>query len=300
MQCRLSLKIVGRYNERYNTKVYTQTTLSPKAFSQGLCFGAFMLFIYVIMDKKSVLLYLDSLNVLDSLTDEQAWKLIKKIRAYSAWLEYDPKEQLIDVVFVQFKNYIDVNTEKYNGICEKNKDNVRKRWDKENTTVYDRIPLDTKHTDKDTDTDTDKNKDIEKEKFSFDSWWSLYPLKEWKKKAIEYFDKKIKTQQDYDNLMRWTNGYIAVVKVKRSTGFALAYRQGDVFLNKDTRLEYLDWSVEAEVKQWLPLDKIMNEFNSDPRELEAKRTIYCGKYSEKIMLQAQSEYNIKQNAWFSI
>lgn len=164
MQCRLSLKIVGRYNERYNTKVYTQTTLSPKAFSQGLCFGAFMLFIYVIMDKKSVLLYLDSLNVLDSLTDEQAWKLIKKIRAYSAWLEYDPKEQLIDVVFVQFKNYIDVNTEKYNGICEKNKDNVRKRWDKENTTVYDRIPLDTKHTDKDTDTDTDTDKESKKKK----------------------------------------------------------------------------------------------------------------------------------------
>lgn len=142
---------------------------------------------------------------------------------------------------------------------------------------------------------------IEKDKdFSFDSWWSLYPLKEWKKKAMEYFDKKIKTQEDYDNLIKWTNGYIAVVKVRRSTGFALAYRQGDVFLNKDTRLEYLDWSVEAEVKQWLPLDKIMNEFNSDPRELEAKRAIYCGKYSEKIMLQAQSEYNIKQNAWFSI
>lgn len=128
------------------------------------------------MDKKSVLLYLDSLNVLDSLTDEQAWKLIKKIRAYSAWIEYDPKEQLIDVVFVQFKNYIDANTQKYHDTCEKNKNNVRKRWNTKNTTVYDRIPNDTKYTDKDTDTDTDTDTDKEKWKNRVTDLWLKYEL----------------------------------------------------------------------------------------------------------------------------
>jgi hypothetical protein len=52
---------------------------------------------------------------------------------------------------MQFKNQFDRDKEKYEVVCDKNKENVRKRWDKKYTTVYDRIRSDTKNTDNDND-----------------------------------------------------------------------------------------------------------------------------------------------------
>lgn len=101
--------------------------------------------------KKSFILHYDSLDVLDVITDDQCGKLLKKMRSYHNWNEYESNDKLVDAVFMQFKNQFDRDKEKYEVVCDKNKENVRKRWDKKYTTVYDRIRSDTKNTDNDND-----------------------------------------------------------------------------------------------------------------------------------------------------
>lgn len=62
--------------------------------------------------KKSFILHYDKLEVLETMTDEQAWKLFKKIRSYHNGNTYEPKDQLVDAVFVFFKNQFDKDNEK--------------------------------------------------------------------------------------------------------------------------------------------------------------------------------------------
>ena len=75
--------------------------------------------------KKSFLLYLDSLNVLDDLTDEEAGKIFKAIRSYESDGTY-MLEGLLNAVFTPFKTMLDNNEEKYQAVLERNKQNGMK------------------------------------------------------------------------------------------------------------------------------------------------------------------------------
>jgi len=77
------------------------------------------------MGQKSFLLYTDSLDILEHLSDEQSGKLFKAIRSYISGdiLKLDP---LLMVAFVPIRNQIDRDLEKYNNICERNKVNGSK------------------------------------------------------------------------------------------------------------------------------------------------------------------------------
>lgn len=121
------------------------------------------------MSKKSFILFNDQIEVFDSLSDDDAGKLIKSIYKYANTGKTDTLSGLLKIVFIQFKNGIDRNDEKYEKVCERNKMNIEKRWNNKNTTGISGIPLDTKNTDSnsksktdtktntktDTDTDTD-------------------------------------------------------------------------------------------------------------------------------------------------
>jgi len=71
------------------------------------------------MDKKSFILYQDSLDVLDVMTDEQCWKLFKKMKSYHNWNTYVCDDKTVDIVFVQFKNQFDRDKQKYEDEIEK-------------------------------------------------------------------------------------------------------------------------------------------------------------------------------------
>ena len=75
--------------------------------------------------KKSFLLYLDTLEILHKLTDEQAGKLLKAFLAYHSGqdLELDP---LLDLVFFSFQAQFERDGIKYNNIVERNKNNGSK------------------------------------------------------------------------------------------------------------------------------------------------------------------------------
>lgn len=109
-------------------------------------------------NKKSFILYIDSLDILDELTKEQVWNLFMKIKNYHNWTEYETNDKMVDLVFFNFKNQFDRDSEKYKNICVKNKENAIKwanaRWNK--TT---KMPNGNEWQPKCLDTDSDKDND---------------------------------------------------------------------------------------------------------------------------------------------
>ena len=82
------------------------------------------------------------------------------MKSYHNGNTYDPKDKLIDILFIQFKNQFDRDIQKYDNTCERNKNNVNKRWNKEdtkNTTGINGITLDTKNTYNKSDSDSDND-----------------------------------------------------------------------------------------------------------------------------------------------
>jgi len=111
--------------------------------------------------KKSFLLYIDSLSVLDELTDEQAGKLFKAVKLYQETNE-SGLDGILNAVFVSFRNQFERDDAKYQSICERNKNNALTRWSAKSTsrtqshpvasTGYQNIPKDA-HNDSDNDND---------------------------------------------------------------------------------------------------------------------------------------------------
>jgi len=72
------------------------------------------------MSRPSIILHLDSLDVLDKLNDQECAELFGAIRDYNKGLELN-LSSLVDIVFTQFKNQFDRDTQKYENICERNR-----------------------------------------------------------------------------------------------------------------------------------------------------------------------------------
>ena len=112
--------------------------------------------------KKTFMLYCDMIGVFEKLPDDKAGQLIKHVFDYVNDKNPQTDDLVINIAFEPIKNKLKIDLKKWEQKCEKNKENILKRWNKKDTNVYDRIPSDTKHTDKDK--DKDKDKDINKEK----------------------------------------------------------------------------------------------------------------------------------------
>ena len=72
--------------------------------------------------RKSFILHIDSLGILDNLSDEQAGKLFKAIKSYQVDGELTTDE-VIKLVFFPFKSQFERDNEKYKTICDRNKNN---------------------------------------------------------------------------------------------------------------------------------------------------------------------------------
>jgi len=73
-------------------------------------------------DKKSFILHVDSLDVIDDLTDEQAGQLFRAIKNYHAGGDFEPSP-IIRIAFSAFKSQFKRDLEKYEKIIERNKNN---------------------------------------------------------------------------------------------------------------------------------------------------------------------------------
>ena len=99
-------------------------------------------------------------EIINELTDEEAGKIFKAIFEYETTKEIPKLEKTLKIVFTQFKIKLDFYEESYNKKCLKNKENIKKYWEKkkeqeEDTNEYDRIR---------TNTNVYKIKEKEKEK----------------------------------------------------------------------------------------------------------------------------------------
>jgi hypothetical protein len=114
--------------------------------------------------KKSFLLYNDTYPAIKDLSDKDKACLLDAIFNYSNGEDIGDLPTGAKISFGFIKQSLDRDTEKYLGICEKNRNNANKRWKNEvktipkDTTAYDRIRMDTKHTHSDSGTDNDSNK----------------------------------------------------------------------------------------------------------------------------------------------
>ena len=113
--------------------------------------------------KNSFIMFNNYKDFFDKLTNEEAGELIKAIIDYSNYGEtgYSFKSVKAECYFTVIKQHLDSNSEKYEKIVEKNKENILKRWNKQDTTVLSGKNKNTKNTDNDNDIDSDNDIDID-------------------------------------------------------------------------------------------------------------------------------------------
>ena len=126
----------------------------------------------------SFILYTSDYQLIEGLTDEQLGQLTRALFVYARDGEVIKLDPIVRMAFVFIKDKIDRNQQKYQKKCERNRENIRKRWNKSNTndtkeneripndtSVYERIPNDTTRYlyDSDSVSDSDSDSDVSKE-----------------------------------------------------------------------------------------------------------------------------------------
>ena len=112
------------------------------------------------MAKDSFILYLDQQEVFEMLSDEQAGKLIKNIFQYERSGKMPQMDKFLNLAFVPIMQILDKNRNKYEERCRKNKENIKIRWNKNNTIEYECKNKNTNYTDNDNDSDNDNDNEL--------------------------------------------------------------------------------------------------------------------------------------------
>lgn len=201
--------------------------------------------------KKAFLIYLDSLAILDELSDAQAGQLFKAIKQYNEG-EEPTLDFALKLAFIPFKTQFKRDLEKYEDVSRKNSENVRKRWENakaKNTKVYDRIESDTINTintDKDKDIDTDKEIDKESINKDFISFWTLYDKKVDRARVEKAFNKL--NTEDKKNALKFLPSYISKTPNKAYRKNPLTWINGKNWLDEIEELE----DNKNTVKKYIP------------------------------------------------
>lgn len=123
------------------------------------------------MEKKSFIMHEEWLSMFAALPDADAGAIIKAMIKYTTTGSAGDVQPLHGGILAMLIEGYEKDTARYMETCERNRENVRKRWEQRNTTVYDRIQSNTNeyetirnHTDKDKDKEKDLDKDKEKDK----------------------------------------------------------------------------------------------------------------------------------------
>lgn len=186
-------------------------------------------------DNATFMLYKNWKALFDSLTDEEAGQLIKALFCFACDGDTPELDRLISGMFLMMTQQMNADGAKWEKKCERNAENIRKRWNKSNTekgsgiesntTVYERIPTDTSNAvsyTKDTDKiskdkiredkiSKDKNK-ISPNAEAFERIWKQYPKREGKKDAFAAFEKAIKKGTTVEQIENGIQAYCEHIK----------------------------------------------------------------------------------------
>lgn len=118
--------------------------------------------------RDSFVLYTKYKKQIDILNDEQVAVLFRAILSYQCEEELPTMDGMTELVFSMIKEQFDIDYKKWLNTCERNAKNIRKRWNKEdttdtsgmngntkNTSGKSGIQQDTKYTDNDSDCDNE-------------------------------------------------------------------------------------------------------------------------------------------------
>lgn len=169
--------------------------------------------------KDSFILYIEHKEIFKMLTDEEAGKLIKVIFEYEDTGQVDGLDKSLMLAFFPIKNTLDRNREKYNNVVERNKRNIEKRWEKENTkntTGKTGKKENTKNTDNEHEHDNEyvnDNNNIYGQSTrskpgqstdwenKFNEFYSLYPKKVKKQQVKKWFEKVKPSNELFSSIM---------------------------------------------------------------------------------------------------
>jgi len=118
-------------------------------------------------NKNKVIVYTDWISTFESLTDEEAGKLIKHFFQYVNDKNPEAPDRLTRLLFEPLKQTLKRDLKVYQAICLKNKNNADMRWVNYNATASGRMPMDAKHADSDSDSDSDIDNKEEVKVFNF-------------------------------------------------------------------------------------------------------------------------------------
>jgi hypothetical protein len=113
----------------------------------------------------SFIIYTSYLKIFEQLTDAQLGQLTRHMLSFAkTGEEPNIEDPIVKLSFAFIKDDMERNKRKYEEKCERNRENIRKRWNKSNTNntkEYERIPNDTTRYLYDSDSDSDS--DVSKE-----------------------------------------------------------------------------------------------------------------------------------------
>ena len=99
--------------------------------------------------KNSFIIYYQYADHFELLTDEELGRLIRAMLIYDKDGTLPQFDGVLKMAFSFIKTQLDIDKEKFNNICERNRKNIKKRWNTKNTTGKIGIPKNTKNTDND-------------------------------------------------------------------------------------------------------------------------------------------------------
>ena len=190
----------------------------------------FYLLYHVIMEnsKASFIIRKKYRKQIELLDNEKAWMLFKAIMKMQDWEVLENTDPVISMLLSVMEEERKTDDKKYKEVCEKNRENIKKRRANKkvndsiqnDTTVYDRIPTDTKNTDNDNDiwyiNILKENelredwkrcyywnvwlKDTELERLNKEYWSNV--IEEYIIRLSEYIDKKWDSYTDHNKTIR--------------------------------------------------------------------------------------------------
>lgn len=175
-------------------------------------------------EKKSFVLFKDSLCILDDLTDEQAGKLFKAIYLYQV-TGVEQIEPSLKLAFIPFRNQFLRDNEKYKNQSEVNSSNgsMGGRPRKAKETKKNESLLNKQNN---PDSVSDKGSDSEKEKeILFERFWNLYDKKEGRKDCERKFNKL--KPSDIEKIFQTLPDYIASTPDKKFRKLPETYLNGE-------------------------------------------------------------------------
>lgn len=91
------------------------------------------------MEKSSFIYYFDWAQELLKLPDDLRLRIDDAVKRYVLYAEEPTDREVLYSMFGLIRNRIDEDKVKWQEKCNKNRDNIQKRWREKNTTVYKRI-----------------------------------------------------------------------------------------------------------------------------------------------------------------